>query len=196
MTPTDAKQTKRQLRAQYLAHRQDLGRVQRAVLDRDIQRHVLDWPRLVRCRHVAAYWAVKGEPDLGPLMQRLAARGITTYLPVTGPGRSLSFHAWELGDPLRNNPFGIPEPASGRVIETAKLDLVLMPLVAWDAAGRRLGMGGGYYDKAFQPLLGLDGARRVGVAYSVQQAEQLPEDEWDVRLHAVVTDSGWIACTP
>ena len=95
---------------------------------------------------------------------------------------------------MRANHMGISEPVGGAAVDLEKLDLVLMPLVAWDRQGRRLGMGGGYYDRAFKRVLGLDRPERVGVAWSLQEADELPQESWDVSLHAVVTEKEWFTC--
>jgi 5-formyltetrahydrofolate cyclo-ligase len=94
-----------------------------------------------------------------------------------------------------SNCFGIPEPAgaSGRWLRGAELDVVLAPLVAFDRAGHRLGMGGGFYDRTFRFVVRRAEWRRpwiIGLAYDFQRVDALPVERWDVPLHAVVTESG------
>nr|VFK20302.1 MAG: 5,10-methenyltetrahydrofolate synthetase [Candidatus Kentron sp. LPFa] len=127
----------------------------------------------------------------------MSSMGKKAYLPVLH-GKGLWFLPFDANTPLVCNKYGIPEPAlssDSRCIPQA-LDLVLTPLVAFDGMGRRLGMGGGYYDRTFAYLL----RRRVfvkpmlvGVAYAFQQvATPLPKNPWDVPLDGVVTDNGWL----
>ncbi len=85
--------------------------------------------------------------------------------------------------------FGIPEPVAAQTVPLGRHDVVLAPLVAFDETGRRLGQGGGYYDRAITKT----GAARpvlVGVAHAFQRVDELPDERWDVPLDAVVTDAG------
>ena len=146
-------------------------------------------------RRIAAYLAVDGEADPLPLIQRAWTMGKTVYLPVLVPfnHNRLWFAPLRPDGTLVTNRFGIAEPTcihrqrSGVIA----LDLVLTPLVAFDAQGNRLGMGGGFYDRTF----GFLHRRRhwlkprlVGLAYDFQQVPRLPAAAWDVPLYAVATD--------
>lgn len=130
--------------------------------------------------------------DLSPLISRLWSMGKRTYLPGLH-GQELWFLPYTRYTPLCRNRFGIPEPDApprSRCLRQA-LDLVLMPLVAFDESGNRLGMGGGYYDRTFAYLLNRRRWRRpmlLGVAYEFQCVESLPTRHWDVPLDGVVTD--------
>jgi len=106
----------------------------------------------------------------------------------------LQFRIWNPTIPLVRNFFGIEEPGGGDVVPPRDLDLVLLPLVAWDERGHRLGMGAGYYDRALAPVAACSRPLRVGVAYGLQQADRLPADPWDVRLHEVITENGRVGC--
>ena len=96
-------------------------------------------------------------------------------------------HAWRAGDPLVGGPSGLLQPAS----DAAPLvpDMVLVPLIGFDRALHRLGQGAGYYDRACAVL---SDARRIGLAWSVQEWPAVPCDPWDVPLHAVATERAWI----
>jgi len=117
----------------------------------------------------------------------------TCCLPVLRAGELL-FFPYQHGDELKKNQFDIPEPVDRtNQIEADQLDLVLLPLVAFDGVGYRLGTGGGYYDKTFAfrkksakpvPLL-------VGLGYDCQRAAPLPADPWDIMLDAVLTEKDW-----
>jgi 5-formyltetrahydrofolate cyclo-ligase len=123
------------------------------------------------------------------------AAGKRCYLPVLHPfaGPALWFCEWRPGDPLVPNRFAIPEPiVTRRTLRTAReLDFLLVPLVAFDNAGSRLGMGGGYYDRTLAYLRLRDHWRRprvVGLAHSFQRVESLPRNAWDVPVDAVATE--------
>ena len=106
----------------------------------------------------------------------------------------MRFLEYSLGDQLVNNRYGIPEANQGSPeISADQLDLVLLPLVGFDRQGRRLGMGGGYYDRCFsftkhknkvsKPLL-------IGLAHSCQESPELPNEEWDIALDLIISDRG------
>jgi 5-formyltetrahydrofolate cyclo-ligase len=145
---------------------------------------------------IACYLAVDGELDTLPLLQRACRLGKEIYLPIL-PARAsdrLKFARYRPGDRLVNNRFGIPEPMAGtrRILAPAKLDLVMAPLVAFDADGNRLGMGGGYYDRTFAYLHQRTRwvkPRMIGIAYDFQRQAHLPAQPWDVPLHAIATET-------
>lgn len=164
---------------------------------RDLTRHLGRRPRLRRATRVALYWPSDGELDPRPLL-RLRPRK-RWYLPVLRrfPRRTLMFVRWRPGERLRPNRFGIPEPTRrGRRIHPAgALDLVLVPLVGFDADGHRLGMGGGYYDRTLAGLRQRRHWRRprlIGLAHDCQRLARIEPRPWDVRLDAVATESGLV----
>ena len=179
-------------------------RAQRAALDAPtrmaaadaIARGFRDHPDLFgHPGYVAGYWAVGGEVPLHVLQLRLFP-GQVWCLPLLGDGpggAALSFAPWRQGDPLVTNRFGIPEPdiAAPSRLPPQELHVVLVPLVAFDDAGNRLGMGAGYYDRSFAfrraapapPYL-------VGVGYEFQRVPALAAQPWDVPLDAVLTERG------
>jgi 5-formyltetrahydrofolate cyclo-ligase len=140
--------------------------------------------------------------DPRPLMDHLWSMGKTLYLPVlvNFSDRRLWFSAYTPGDTLVCNRYGIPEPLrvhAGR-IRTAALDLVLMPLVAFDGMGHRLGMGGGYYDHSFAFLnrrLHWRKPRLMGLAYEFQRLSLIEPEHWDVPLDAVATEQQVYHCS-
>jgi 5-formyltetrahydrofolate cyclo-ligase len=91
---------------------------------------------------------------------------------------------------LRKNRYGIYEPVGTGEIRVTDIDLVLVPLVAWDKAGGRLGMGASFYDQLFQPFSELARPFRMGVGYGLQNVECIPLDPWDIRLHGILTENG------
>ncbi len=133
---------------------------------------------------VAAYAAFDGEPDVWPFI----ARHPRCALPVVESATRMTFRSHRVGEPLTANRFGIEEPARGAPVSVLRLSAALTPLVAFDDAGGRLGMGAGFYDRRFakfrHPVL-------IGVAHELQRVPQLPQQDWDVPLDAVVTEAGW-----
>ena len=140
-------------------------------------------------RCVAAYLPIDSEIDSLPIIDRLAGRGVALALPRVASGREpMRFLRWVPGDPLVAGPFGLrqPEPSAQKV----EPDVILTPMLAFDATLHRLGYGAGHYDRAFAAL---PDARRIGLAWASQCVEALPVDPWDVALHAIATETDWIA---
>ncbi len=155
---------------------------------------------LVRCdefrhaRHIAGYVAVGNEADPVAALITAHDEGKCVYLPRIRPHRQLLFAQWQPDLPLHKHPrLGIPEPsADAPTIHPEQLDLVIVPLVGFDAAGHRLGMGGGFYDKTFafrqdrpaaKPIL-------VGFAHAIQICNFISPEAWDTPLDLVVTEKG------
>jgi len=148
---------------------------------------------------VAAYFARDGEVDLAQVIEACWRRRIVVAVPVLS-GREMRFAEYRYGMPLERNRFGILEPSAGereglapRKQEPTQRELVaptvvLAPLVAFDGRGRRLGMGGGYYDRFFAAS---PDTARIGIAHECQRAPALPATSSDVSLTAVVTENGW-----
>lgn len=182
------------LRASMRHRRAQLPPGQLAAHSASIGRSLWQLPLLARCRRIACYVAVNGEVDCASFMEAAVARGRRVFLPVVH-GRGLLFAPWHHGIPMARNRYGIPEPLSdpGSWLRGTQLDVVLAPLVAFDAGGRRLGMGGGYYDRSFA-FMRQRGCwqrpRLVGLAHEFQCVTSLPARSWDVGMHAVVTETG------
>jgi 5-formyltetrahydrofolate cyclo-ligase len=149
-------------------------------------------PELRRARRIAVYLAHGSELSTAPLIERLHRAGRKLFVPVVVEAGRMRFLALPPRAPLRRDVLGLPRPAHSRARCAARrLDVIVLPLVGFDARGMRLGMGGGYYDRA----LGIAGASRVGhrplcigYAYAAQEVAELPADPWDVRLDAVATE--------
>jgi 5-formyltetrahydrofolate cyclo-ligase len=147
--------------------------------------------RLREGAHIGIYLSAKGELDTTSFIELMRRRNCRLYVPVVrGTGRTMRFMPLE--GPLRKNRFGISEPRfdARRCIDPRALDLVLMPLVAFDFSGERLGSGAGYYDRTFSFSRARKHPRLIGLAYSWQGVETLERAPWDVPMHAVVTDAG------
>jgi 5-formyltetrahydrofolate cyclo-ligase len=137
---------------------------------------------------VALYRAFGDEIDPTPLASMLAARSQRLCLPHVAADRTtMRFLAWHPDHPLFTGAFGLSQPHEDN--EEIAPTMIVTPLVGFDRHGGRIGQGAGFYDRAFARL---PGAIRIGLAWSVQEVDQLPLDPWDVPLHAVCTDQEWI----
>jgi 5-formyltetrahydrofolate cyclo-ligase len=169
------------------------------VLADSIYQQLQSFAAFKQARSIAAYWAVRGEVPLHQVATQCKRTEQHYLLPVLSREKKLTFAPFQSGDTVRINRFGIPEP---EVIQSPAapedLDLVLMPLLAFDRQGNRLGSGAGYYDRSFaflrhqnrpsKPLL-------VGVAYAFQEVLSLQPEAWDVALDYICTDRELLACT-
>ena len=138
---------------------------------------------------VSAFWPMPGELDLRPLLEALHARGCVCALPVVvARDAPLVFRAWEPGVTLVTSRFGIAEPGPERA--EVKPQHALVPLLAFDDDGYRLGYGGGFYDRTLAALRGDASAPvlAIGVALEAQRRPLLPREPFDERLDWLVTD--------
>jgi 5-formyltetrahydrofolate cyclo-ligase len=136
---------------------------------------------------VAGFWSMGREIATLPLLTALHARGHPIALPVTPPrGQPLSFRAWAPGAAMAKGPMGTQYPAEDVPLTP---DFLLVPLLAFDRTGARLGYGGGYYDRT---LAALPLAGRLGLAYAAQEVAEVPVGPHDVRLPAIATELGVI----
>lgn len=128
------------------------------------------------------------------LIEKIWEAGKQCYLPVQTAADTLVFGLYQAGDVLKKNALGIREPTAGVVLEADQLDMILLPLLAFDLKGHRLGSGGGFYDRTLAFILRSQAKTRVphlaGVAYAAQAVEALPVDPWDVSLNSVITERG------
>ncbi len=143
---------------------------------------------------VAGYWPMRSEIDPRPLMARFARAGWRIALPVTpapGADAPLTFRIWTEGAGMATHAFGMREPHPDA--QAARPDLVLVPLLAFDASGHRLGYGAGHYDRTLERLRSERPVRAIGLAFAGQETEPLPADPHDQRLDAVLTERAYRA---
>lgn len=139
-------------------------------------------------RTIASYMPVGAEADPAPFTVAARKAGLAVALPhVIDRATPLRFLNWDGIAPLVTGPFGLRQPLPAAPPATP--DIILTPLVAFDARGNRLGQGAGHYDRAFAEF---PDARRIGIAWSVQQVDALAPDAWDIPLHAIATELDWI----
>lgn len=196
--PVTDQDARRQLRGLIRRRRRDLDVCEAKRRSEALCRRIAASAMFRRAGTIAGYLPNDGEVDLRPLLARAMQLGKRSHLPVLSPvfHNRLWFAPLDAATPMAVNRFGIPEPdLNYRAMHPAwTLDVILLPLVAFDPAGNRLGMGGGFYDRTLA-YLGRRGQwrkpRLVGVAFELQKVERLPCAPWDVPLDGVVTEAAW-----
>jgi 5-formyltetrahydrofolate cyclo-ligase len=176
------------LRRQLRQARAAIPRSERRRAAQAAARHLARACRAWGARHVALYLALPEEIDTGPLLALLRRQGCILHVPKVGAGGQLCFTRWRPGQALRANRYRIGEPVT--LVRPPRLDLVVLPLVAFDANGGRLGMGGGYYDRLLSRPRASRRPLRVGYAFAAQETAAVPVAAHDARLDAVVTERG------
>lgn len=139
---------------------------------------------------VSGFLPIRSEADLRPLMEMLETRGARLCVPVIVDRQTIVFREMRAGAALEAGTFGTTQPGP----DAAELDpqIMLVPLSAFDGRGHRIGYGGGYYDRAIHRLL-QKGAipRLIGIAFDCQEVASVPDEPHDIRLDAVLTESGY-----
>lgn len=163
-----------------------------------VYRQLAQHPLFRRAKHISLYLPTDGEIDPRLLLRAAQRRGKATYLPVLSawPRTKMVFQRVRPGEKLLPNRFRILEPRVNvrRQRKVLALDLVLLPLVGFDDAGGRLGMGGGFYDRSLAYLARRQHWRKptlLGLAHECQKVERLVQASWDVPLAGTVTDKQW-----
>ena len=179
--------SKRLLRETVRAFRRRVAVDRLARASADLCARVLASSAFARAERLVAYCPTDGEADPGCVVAAARAMGLPVYLPRAS-GSAPCFVAAD--GPLRPGRYGIPEPSVGEPLADAGAEtMILVPGVAFDQTGTRLGRGGGYYDRA---LAAWPTATTVGLAYEFQILPRLPRDPWDVPVSALATDARWI----
>jgi 5-formyltetrahydrofolate cyclo-ligase len=146
---------------------------------------------------ISGYWPIQSEINPFPLLQVFEERGYDLALPVLNPtadGYEMRFRQFRLGDPLVPGPFGIREP--GEVAPQVEPDVLLLPMLGFDATGVRLGYGGGYFDRVLAALRTKKTVTAYGIAFSAQQLAEVPCEGHDQRLDGIFTETGLIGAGP
>jgi 5-formyltetrahydrofolate cyclo-ligase len=136
---------------------------------------------------VSGFMPMKSEINALPLLQKLAGAGAALALPrIVGRGHPLSMRAWEFGAPLERGQWGIREPRADA--PEVDPDILIVPLLAFDRAGHRLGFGAGYYDMTITALRARKAITAIGIAFAAQEVPAVPRTERDARLDLVLTE--------
>lgn len=180
------------LRRQLRSKRRSLSPLMQRQASRALVNHCRHWQTFQAAGSLAFYLPVGGEIDPRPLMQHAHRLGKHCFLPLIRPfpAHTLTFVRWRPGQRLYSRRWHIREPRQGLRVTAGRLDMIFMPLTAFDLEGGRLGMGGGFYDRTLAAKAACPRPLRVGLAHDCQQVEQVPSETWDIRLHAVLTPSG------
>lgn len=184
--------TRQQIRQQIRQRRRALTPEQQTQFALQAADRMMAYPPVLLAQTVAVFLSFDGELDTRPLIDQLWRAGKRVYLPVLhpfSPGNLLFLHYHPSSDLVMNR-LNIREPKLDvrDVLPLSQLDVLVTPLVAFDAAGQRLGMGGGFYDRTLQNWR-QHRLQPVGYAHDCQQVDALPTEQWDIPLPAVITPS-------
>ena len=136
---------------------------------------------------LAGYMAMRTEIDPTAAMEEASAHGPVGVPMILGAGQPLKFHLWEPGVEMIAGEFGAFIPAEG---DWMTPEIVIVPLVAYDLTGGRLGYGGGFYDRTLEGLRANQATLAIGFAYTAQQADSIPLEPTDQPLNLMITESG------
>ena len=151
-------------------------------------------PIFQKSLRIAAYFSCNGEVDLQILIKQQTKLRKKWFMPVLNiDEKSLGFSRYDKNSSLYLNSYGISEPINpdNKLLKASDMDLILLPLVGFDRLGNRIGMGGGYYDRALKncSLKQDKGPFLLGIAHSCQECKHIDAQPWDIRLHMVITES-------
>jgi len=183
--------TKADLRKQWLQFRQQLSPEEHAHRSAQIVQHLINWPLLQEAQVIHMFWPMldRHEVDLRPLWHHLRAQGKQIVLPVMSRHTQLprlQHIALQSLEMLRQNTWGVWEPIGGATIPVENLDLVIVPALAVDRRGYRLGYGKGYYDAFLQEVQ----APTISPIFQEAQLEALPAEPHDIPVDYIVTEAG------
>jgi 5-formyltetrahydrofolate cyclo-ligase len=182
------KRAKRRIRREVLAERDAASTTVRQEWGRRVAERFLALPEIRRATTILLFWSFGSEVPTRPLIDRLHERGVTVALPRI-EGAELVPVRYVPGDPTTLTSFGAEEPVGGVRLDPSAIDVVGVPGVAFDRRGRRIGYGGGYYDRFLRGLR----AFTVGLAFELQVLdEDLPGGSFDLAVDAIVTEDGTV----
>lgn len=191
-----------EIRSQMRNWRQQQPLAQQQAAAQAACQHLSQHPRFQQSQSIGCYIAQEGELDPSAIIKLAHQTGKKVYLPAlhSQPQKALRFLRYLAGDRLQTNQHGILEPSPhASSINPWELDLVIFPLVAFDAHGNRLGRGAGYYDRCFSFVFELPNHSHpclVGYAYAQQQVAALQKNAWDVPMDFITTETQVLRCKP
>ena len=181
---------KKRIRQEMLAKRRAIPAASHSPASQALAVHFEDHPILSHKKSFAGYHAIRGELDVLPIFERMQRWEKTTALPcVVGKDAPLLFRKWSPGEPLTRDALGIQTPLQDAT--EIKPELVLVPVVAFDSFGNRLGYGGGFYDQTIARMRQTEKPPLIiGVAFGRQEVEILPTEAHDATLDGILTETG------
>lgn len=181
---------KQRLRQEMMAKRRSIPAASHGPASESLAMHFSDHPILAVKESFAGYHAIRGELDVMPIFNRMQRWKKTMALPcVVGKDKPLVFRQWSPGDPLERDAMGIQTPNSKA--KKVQPELLLVPVLAFDSFGNRLGYGGGFYDQTLSALRDTDAKPLViGVAFGSQEVELVPTEPHDATLDGILTETG------
>lgn len=183
--------TKSNIRTQFLSNREALSPRDQKELSEKICTRILSSSLYRSSKCIGLYQAIGREVNLQAVCTDALNQNKQVYLPVIQPQKTMAFIRFDTHTHLARNRFNILEPAGEESISIEALDILFVPLVAFDRTGTRLGRGQGYYDKALTPH---KPKKIIGVAYGFQYyPKDLPHDAWDAPLDAIITEEAIIS---
>jgi len=194
-------QNKQSIRYNIRKQRHQLSDTQKTQAAKAITQRLIQLSQYIENQQIAAYISHNGEINTNLIIQHALSNGKNVHLPAlhTNKQNELLFYPYQANDQLVDNQFGIPEPNSTKLsaIAITDLDLILMPLVAFDKRGHRLGRGAGYYDKTLEPIKNKPIKQRpclIGLGYDFQKLDHIQHEDWDVPMDIVITENSTFYC--
>lgn len=194
MTTATTVNNRQSLRRTLRTRRRQLTQKQQQSASQRLFLKLIKHPALLQARTLAVYLASDGEIDLSNFIAWAWRKKKQVYLPVITGKTNMKFRSFTPTSTLARNHFKLLEPTRGALIKPWEIDVVLTPLVGFDRCGKRLGMGGGFYDRCFafmqnpqQPSFKMP--QLIGTAHSCQEVAQLSTEIWDIALQEIMTDS-------
>lgn len=180
------------IRSQCKNARSEMSGDERAAAAEKIAENVIRSPWFQRSKTIACYLPAPGEVDTRRIIARAWRMKKRIFAPVVEKNGRMTFRAMNPETALYKNNFGLYEPGEEEIINPRELDIVITPLVAFDAQNQRIGMGGGYFDRTFSFLANRNTYLRpklIGIAFACQEVGEIPANPWDIPLFAVVTEN-------
>ncbi len=191
--------TKNQIRTQIRAERQELSPLFQMLSAEQCKQSIINSNILKNNKNIAFYISNDNELSLQPLIEYCLINNKNCYLPAL-ENQHLNFIKYNENTKFKYNIYNIPEPIAKNksyYIAAKDLDIVFVPLVAFNKSGQRLGMGGGFYDRTFDFLANSVNNYKnkpilIGIAYEFQYIDYIPNEPWDIKIHGVATEKEFI----